>query len=153
MGSKLLSEVKTWASELWQSFNHGGDSELFMPAVGGPEGDPVYDTAAIEHEVSNVRASMSMSTHTVAPSSYTATLATAGLGVDPQHVITATRTEVLKSPLQVKDLYSSYSLTTCWESRLPNSRMLLELCGNGARTSVLPKSPGNAKQMRWKISR
>ena len=113
MGSKLLSEVKTWASELWQSFNHGGDSELFMPAVGGPEGDPVYDTAAIEHEVSNVRASMSMSTHTVAPSSYTATLATAGLGVDPQHVITATRTEVLKSPLQVKDLYSSYSLTTC----------------------------------------
>ena len=43
MGSKLLSEVKTWALELWQSFNHG---ELFMPAVGGPEGDPVYDTAA-----------------------------------------------------------------------------------------------------------
>ena len=60
MGSKLLSEVKTWALELWQSFNHGGDSELFMPAVGGPEGDPVYDTAAIENEVSNVRASMSI---------------------------------------------------------------------------------------------
>ena len=57
MGSKLLSEVKTWALELWQSFNHG---ELFMPAVGGPEGDPVYDTAAIENEVSNVRASMSI---------------------------------------------------------------------------------------------
>ena len=31
-----------------------------MPAVGGPEGDPVYDTAAIENEVSNVRASMSI---------------------------------------------------------------------------------------------
>ena len=102
MGSKLLSEVKTWALELWQSFNHG---ELFMPAVGGPEGDPVYDTAAIEHEVSNVRASMSMSTHTVAPSSYTATLATAGLGVDPQHVITATRTEVLNIKISPSVIY------------------------------------------------